>query len=176
MKRNWLAWMPLLGLAFVAGLAIFRLANPNTDYVSSEMVGKPLPEFTLSAATDGVEGLATANFRDGKPRMLNIFASWCLPCQAEAPYLEQLKAAGVEFHAIAIRDKPEDVAKFLAQNGNPFVRIGADQDMLVQLQLGSSGVPETYIIDGKGRIAYQHIGDIREEHVAPLLKIYRSLK
>jgi cytochrome c biogenesis protein CcmG/thiol:disulfide interchange protein DsbE len=69
--------------------------------------------------------------------MLNIFASWCLPCQAEAPYLDQLKAAGVEFHAIAIRDKPEDVAKFLAQNGNPFVRIGADQDMLVQLQLGS---------------------------------------
>ncbi|MFZ1737306.1 MAG: DsbE family thiol:disulfide interchange protein, partial [Sphingorhabdus sp.] len=58
----------------------------------------------------------------------------------------------------------------------PFVRIGADQDMLVQLQLGSSGVPETYIIDGKGRIAYQHIGDIREEHVGPLLKIYRSLK
>jgi cytochrome c biogenesis protein CcmG/thiol:disulfide interchange protein DsbE len=91
MKRNWLVWMPLLALAFVAGLAIFRLANPNTDYVSSEMVGKPLPEFTLPAATDGVEGLTTANFRDGKPRMLNIFASWCLPCKAEAPYLEQIK-------------------------------------------------------------------------------------
>jgi cytochrome c biogenesis protein CcmG/thiol:disulfide interchange protein DsbE len=87
-----------------------------------------------------------------------------------------LKKAGIEMHAIAIRDKPEDVARFLSENGNPFVRIGADQDMLVQLQLGSSGVPETYIIDSKGRIVHQHIGDIRPEHIEPLLKIFRATK
>jgi cytochrome c biogenesis protein CcmG/thiol:disulfide interchange protein DsbE len=96
------------------------------------------------------EGLSSKDFADGKPRMLNIFASWCLPCKAEAPFLEQIKEAGVEIHAIAIKDKPEDVAAFLAEHGNPFVRIGADMDMLIQLKLGSSGVPETYLIDGKG--------------------------
>ena len=89
--------------------------------------------------------------------------------------LEQLKAQGVEIYGIAINDKPENVEAFLAQYGNPFVRIGAT-DMAFQLQLGSSGVPETFIIDGKGRIAYQHIGDIRADDVQPLLAKWRALK
>lgn len=89
--------------------------------------------------------------------------------------LEQLKAQGVEIHGIAINDQPENVAAFLAEFGNPFVRIGAT-DMAFQLQLGSSGVPETFIIDGKGRIAYQHIGDIRADDVQPLLEKWRALK
>lgn len=84
--------------------------------------------------------------------------------------LEQIRESGVEIHGIAIKDKPEDVAAFLAEHGNPYTRIGADSDMLIQLKLGSSGVPETYLIDGKGRILHQHIGDIRAEHVAPLLE------
>lgn len=176
MKRSWILWAPLAIFAFLGGIFLFGLVEPKDEYVRSQLVGKPLPEFSLPAATAGVEGLSSKDFADGKPRMLNIFASWCLPCKAEAPYLEQIKEAGVEIHAIAIKDKPEDVAAFLADHGNPFVRIGADMDMLIQLKLGSSGVPETYLIDGKGRIIHQHIGDIRAEHVAPLIAKLKAVQ
>ena len=75
---------------------------------------------------------------------------------------------------MAIRDKPEDLANFLQQHGNPFIRIGADDRSEVQFKLGSSGVPETFVIDGKGVIRYQHIGDIREGDVAMLLEKLRE--
>ncbi|MGB5076981.1 MAG: redoxin family protein, partial [Sphingorhabdus sp.] len=152
------------------GLAVYGLVVPKDENVYSAMVGKKLPNFSLPPATRNVEGLASSDMADGKPRLLNIFASWCIPCKAEAPYLEQLKAAGVEIDAIAIRDRPEDVAAFLEQFGNPFRRIGADNEMTVQLKLGSSGVPETYVIGSDGTILYQHIGDIRAEHVPLLLE------
>jgi cytochrome c biogenesis protein CcmG/thiol:disulfide interchange protein DsbE len=87
-----------------------------------------------------------------------------------------LKAAGVEIDAIAIRDKPEDVATFLAEFGNPFRRIGSDRELAVQLQLGSSGVPETYVIGGDGRILFQHMGDIRAEHVPMLIEKVNAAK
>ena len=170
MNRPWLLWLPLAVVAFIGGLAIYGLVVPKEDMVHSAMVGQKLPEFALPPATIGIEGLSNRNLADGKPRLLNIFASWCIPCKAEAPYLEALKKSGVEIDAIAIRDKPEDVAAFLAEFGNPFRRIGSDSEMAVQLKLGSSGVPETYVIGGDGTILYQHIGDIRAEHVPMLLE------
>ena len=170
MNRPWLLWLPLAVVAFIGGLAIYGLVVPKDDMVHSAMVGQKLPEFALPPATIGVEGLSNRNLADGKPRLLNIFASWCIPCKAEAPYLEALKKSGVEIDALAIRDKPEDVAAFLAEFGNPFRRIGSDSEMAVQLKLGSSGVPETYVIAGDGTILYQHIGDIRAEHVPMLLE------
>jgi cytochrome c biogenesis protein CcmG, thiol:disulfide interchange protein DsbE len=170
MKKNWLLWMPLALLAFVAGLSLYRLSEPENGYKPTQMVGQKLPEFALSPAVAEGQGLSSKDFADGKPRLLNIFASWCAPCKAEAPYLEQLKVKGAVIHGIAVRDKPQDLETFLKEHGNPFSRIGADPDMLIQVKLGSTGVPETYIIDGKGRIAYHHIGDIREEHVPMLLE------
>lgn len=170
MNRPWLLWLPLAVVAFIGGLAIYGLVVPKDDIVYSAMVGRKLPEFSLPPATVGVEGLSSRDLADGKPRLLNIFASWCIPCKAEAPYLEALKKSGAEIDAIAIRDKPEDVAAFLSEFGNPFRRIGSDSEMAVQLKLGSSGVPETYVIGGDGTILYQHIGDIRAEHVPMLLQ------
>ncbi len=175
MKRSWIIWTPLALFAFLGGIFLYGLTEPKDDYVRSHMVGKPLPAFSFPAATDGIEGLSNTDFADGKVRMLNLFGSWCTPCKAEAPMLEQLKSAGVEIHAIAINDKPENLDAFLKEFGNPFGRIGA-ADMAFQVQLGSSGVPETFIIDGKGRIVHQHIGDIRAEHVQPLLEKWRSAK
>ena len=176
MNRSWLLWTPLAVVAFIGGLAIYGLAVPKDDQVHSAMIGKKLPEFALPAATAGVPALSNTDMADGKPRLLNIFASWCLPCKAEAPNLEALKAAGVEIDAIAIRDKPEDVAAFLAEFGNPFRRIGSDSEMAVQLKLGSSGVPETYVIGGDGTILFQHIGDIRAEHVPMLIEKVNAAK
>jgi cytochrome c biogenesis protein CcmG, thiol:disulfide interchange protein DsbE len=170
MMDRWKLWLPLGLFAFIAGLSLYGLTAPKDEFVRSQLVGQKLPGFDLPAATEGVQGLSNKDFGDGKPRLLNFFGSWCAPCIEEAPQLETLAKAGAEIHGIALRDRPEDVADFLTRHGNPFVRIGSDVDMRVQVLLGSSGVPETYVIAGDGTITYQHIGDIRAEHVPMLLE------
>lgn len=167
-NRLWL-WVPLALFAFFAGLAGYMLTQEKEQFVASTMVGQPLPDFALPAAADGLSGAAKADLTGGKPRLLNIWASWCLPCIAEAPQLDALKNQGVEIVGIAIRDRPEDVANFLGRYGNPYSRIGSDKISEVQLAIGSSGVPETFVIDAKGVIRYQHIGDIRDSDVPKLL-------
>lgn len=168
MRSRLFLWVPLALFAFFAGVAGYMLTQEKDQFVESAMIGQPLPEFTLDPAYAGLPGASKADFA-GKPRLLNIWASWCLPCIAEAPQLEALKAQGAEIIGIAIRDRPEDVANFLARHGNPYTRIGSDPISEVQLAVGSSGVPETFVIDGAGVIRYQHIGDIRPEHVPVLL-------
>ena len=163
-------WVPLLLFAGFVALAGVMLTRPKDEFVESRMVGKELPYFVLRPAVQERPGLAASDFKTGEPRLLNVFASWCLPCITEAPQLEQLAARGVPIAGIAIRDRPEDVAGFLARHGNPYRAVGADDLSEVQLALGSSGVPETFVIDGQGRIAYQHIGEIRPEHVSLLLE------
>jgi cytochrome c biogenesis protein CcmG, thiol:disulfide interchange protein DsbE len=168
--NRWRLWVPLLLFAGFLVLAGVMLTRPKDEFVESRMVGKTLPAFALRAAVADRPGLVSGELARGEPRLLNIFASWCLPCIAEAPQLEALKAQGVTIDGIAIRDRPQDVAAFLARHGNPYRAIGADDRSEVQLALGSSGVPETFVIDGEGRITYQHIGDIRPEHVPMLLE------
>jgi cytochrome c biogenesis protein CcmG/thiol:disulfide interchange protein DsbE len=168
--NRWRMWVPLALFAGFVALAGVMLTRPKSDFVESRMVGKELPYFALRPAVQDRPGLASADFKSGEPRLLNVFASWCLPCIAEARQLEALAARGVPIDGIAIRDRPEDVAAFLARHGNPYRRIGADDLSEVQLALGSSGVPETFVIDGAGRITYQHIGDIRPEHISNILK------
>lgn len=167
--RKLTLWLPLALFAFFAGLAAYMLTQPKDQFVESTMIGQPLPAFALDPAFDGLPGASKADFT-GKPKLLNIWASWCLPCIAEAPQLEALQKQGVEIIGIAIRDKPADVASFLAKHGNPYTRIGSDRISEVQLAIGSSGVPETFVIDGKGVIRHQHIGDIRPEDVPVLLR------
>ncbi|MEM6586551.1 MAG: DsbE family thiol:disulfide interchange protein, partial [Pseudomonadota bacterium] len=169
LNKAWV-WIPLALFIGFATLAAFMLTQPKNEFVTSKMVGKPLPEFDLRPAAQDRPGVSIANFRDGKPKLLNVWASWCLPCIAEAPQLEELKDSGAEIIGISIRDRPADVAGFLARHGNPYSRIGADDLSEVQLEIGSSGVPETFVIDGQGIIRHQHIGDIRAEHVPMLLE------
>ena len=166
---SWRLWVPLFAFALFVGLAAYQLTQPKDDFVESRMVGEALPYFDLPPAMEGAEGISNATFADGKPRLLNIWASWCLPCIAEAPHLESLKEQGAEIVGVAIRDRPEDIARFLARHGNPYSRIGRDDLSEVQLAIGSSGVPETFVIDGQGVIRYQHIGDIRADDVPVLL-------
>jgi cytochrome c biogenesis protein CcmG/thiol:disulfide interchange protein DsbE len=169
MRSRLLLWVPLALFAFFAGLAAYMLTQEKDQFVESTMIGEPLPAFALKPAFAGLPGARRADFVGGQPRLLNIWASWCLPCIAEAPQLEALKAQGVEIVGIAIRDRPEDVANFLARHGNPYARIGSDEISEVQLAIGSSGVPETFVIDASGVIRYQHIGDIRADDVQLLL-------
>lgn len=162
-------WLPLAIFVGLFALFVHGLMRPANTNVVSAFIGNPLPQFNLPAAAADRPGLTTAEFRAGKPRLLNVFASWCLPCAAEAPQLAALAQAGVEVDGVAIHDRPEDLARFLANNGNPYTAIGRDDKRAVQIAIGSSGVPETYVIDGKGVIRYQHIGDIRADDVPMLL-------
>ncbi|WP_336986848.1 DsbE family thiol:disulfide interchange protein [Altererythrobacter aquiaggeris] len=170
MIRRWYLWLPLLGFLGFLVLVAAGLNRPADREVASRMIGKPLPEFSLKPAAPEMRGASRADFTDGKPKLLNVWASWCVPCIAEAPHLETLKQNGAQIIGIAIRDKPADVAAFLVRNGNPYSRIGADDLSELQLEIGSSGVPETFVVDGKGVITYQHIGDVRAEHVPVLLE------
>ncbi|MDM7956474.1 DsbE family thiol:disulfide interchange protein [Blastomonas sp.] len=168
--KHWAIWLPLALFGVLFAVFATGLIAPADRTIASQMIGKPLPQFDLPQAVPDRPALARTNFTDGKPKLLNVFASWCVPCIAEAPYLQQLADAGVEINGVAIRDRSPDVQQFLARNGNPYARIGADDVSKIQFDLGSSGVPETFVIDGQGMIRYQHIGDIRPEHVPMILQ------
>jgi len=166
--------LPIIFLVWVLITFAWRLIQPDDPAIRSRLVNREVPQFALPPALPGAAGLKTADLATGQPRLLNLFASWCVPCIAEAPNLAKLEAAGANIVGIAIRDRPQDTAAFLQQNGNPFSRIGRDDISAVQLSIGSSGVPETFVIDGRGIIRYQHIGDIRDEDVTVLLDELRK--
>ena len=155
-------------LVLLAGL-IWRLATPADTNIGSKMAGKAVPTFKLAAALSTKPALSSADLATGQPRLVNIFASWCVPCITEVQILQQLKAQGVHIDGIAVRDRPEDVADFLSRRGDPYERIGSDPQSQVQIALGSSGVPESFIVDGKGVIRYQHIGVIKDTDVPMIL-------
>lgn len=169
--NRWLLWVPLVLFGIFFAVVAAGLIRPKDNIIESKMIGKPIPEFALPAAIEQRPALSRADLATGKPQLLNIFASWCVPCIAEAPQLLELERVGVQINGIASRDTPADIANFLNRWGNPYVRIGTDVRSIVQLELGSSGVPETFVIDGNGVIVHQHVGDIRKDDVPKLLKI-----
>ena len=162
-------FLPLILLIAVLGALMWRLANPADTVIRSKLEGKPVPSFVLPGAVPGEPEFKSADLATGSPRLLNVFASWCVPCVAEAPVLEELERRGVKIDAIAIRDRPDDVGRFLARHGDPFDRIGSDVNSSIQLALGSSGVPESFVVDGKGVIRFQHVGPIMPQDVATIL-------
>ncbi|HEX8223202.1 MAG TPA: DsbE family thiol:disulfide interchange protein [Allosphingosinicella sp.] len=175
MRRLFL-WLPLaVFAAFVVTVAI-GLRKPPETQIRSRMIGKPMPDFALQPALASHPGLAAADLRKGRPRLVNVFASWCLPCKAEAPQLDALKRRGIPIDGIAIRDRSEDVGRFLAEYGDPFERIGADPASRVQFMLGSSGVPETFVVDGRGIVRHQHIGDIRPENLPEIIAAWEAAR
>ena len=166
--RRGLLWLPLAAFAVLLAVVAGGLWKPADRTVRSALVGRPLPDFVLPPMVPDKPGVSTAMFRGGGPRLLNVFASWCIPCVAEAPQLLRLKAMGVPIDAVAVHDSTPAIRDFLARNGDPYERIGDDRQSAVQLAIGSSGVPETFVIDGKGVIRLQHVGDIRADDVAKI--------
>lgn len=160
---------PLLVFATLVAIFAVNLGRPQQTTVFSKMVGKPVPEFQLPGLDPANPGLSSADLRQGQVTLVNVFASWCLPCKVEAPRLNELAQQGVVIHAIAVRDTPGDVQGFLRTHGDPFARIGLDAEARTQIGWGSSGVPETFVVDGRGIIRHQHLGEIRPEDLPTIL-------
>lgn len=167
MKQIWV-WLPLSVFALLAGIFVAQLRHPSGNALPSHWVGHPMPQFDLPAATSSRPALSFANLANGKPKLVNIFASWCIPCASEAPVLGELAKQGVEVDGIALRDTRVDLDRFLARNGNPYAHIGGDVTSSVAIALGSTGVPESYIVDGKGIIRKQYIGEVSQADIPTL--------
>ena len=161
---------PLAVLLLIIIALVWRLATPVDTNVPSRLDGKPVPLFALPPGVPTKATLSTSDLATGTPHIVNFFASWCVPCISEVRVLQHLKAKGVHIDGIAVRDRPEEIADFLGRNGDPYERIGSDPQSKVQIALGSSGVPESFIVDGKGIIRYQHIGPIEASDVPNILK------
>lgn len=158
---------PLLIFAVIAGLFALALKSGDPSKLPSALVGKQAPEMTLPAmpglteAGVAVPGFATAALRRGEPTVVNFFASWCGPCVAEHPYLLELKARGnVRIVGINYKDPDPGGRRFLGRYGNPYAVVGVDDSGRSAIEWGVYGMPETFVVDGTGRIVMKHVGPI----------------
>jgi cytochrome c biogenesis protein CcmG/thiol:disulfide interchange protein DsbE len=162
--RRLLYLIPVLVFAGVGiGLALGLTRDPSI--LPSALIGKPVPDFKLPGVA-GLDrpGLSSADLK-GKPALVNVFASWCVPCRAEQPLLLRLADSGVPIYGINYKDKPDQVDAWLNQLGNPYQRIGADQSGRVAIDWGVYGVPETFVIDAEGRIRHKFVGPLMPQDV-----------
>jgi len=160
---------------FIALLVLFAVGlTLDPRNIPSPLIGKPVPEFSLPPVKGRTLGLSAANLK-GEVSLVNVFASWCVACREEHPQLMQLSRQGiVPIHGLNYKDAPDDAANWLEQLGDPYTRTGADRDGRVAIDWGVYGVPETFVIDGNGRIAYKHIGaitpEVLKEKILPLIE------
>jgi cytochrome c biogenesis protein CcmG/thiol:disulfide interchange protein DsbE len=140
-------------LAFALGLGHDPSVLPST------LIGKPLPAFALPPVRPGEGGLASRQLSSGGgPRLLNVFASWCVSCRIEHPLLLALKAQGVPIDGLDWKDKAADGASYLTQQGDPYQRVGNDEGGRAGIDLGVAAVPETFVVDDHGRVRYKQVG------------------
>jgi cytochrome c biogenesis protein CcmG/thiol:disulfide interchange protein DsbE len=154
----------LLPLGIFLVLAAFLAVGLRLDprEVPSPLVGKPAPAFSLPQLKDPAQAFGTEQMK-GQVWVLNVFASWCVPCLAEHPYVTELARAGVPVVALNYKDKPEDATAWLAKHGDPYRFVAADRDGRVGIDYGVYGVPETFVIDRQGVIRFKQIGPITPE-------------
>ena len=143
--------------------------------IPSALIDKPVPTFTLPAI-EGMagKGLASADLK-GRVSVVNVFASWCVPCRAEHPLIEHLAAMKIAaVYGLNYKDAPADASQWLSNLGNPYAEIGADRSGRVGIDWGVYGVPETFIVDAGGRIRHKHVGPVTpqvlENTLIPLIK------
>jgi cytochrome c biogenesis protein CcmG/thiol:disulfide interchange protein DsbE len=175
-RRRWLVWLPLLLFAALAALFLLRLWSGDPSRLPSALIGRPAPQTVLPPVAGLVRGAAPVPGLDptafaGGVTLVNVWSSWCLPCQDEAPLLLQLAAdQRLRLVGINYKDAPENARRFLARHGNPFVAVGADPNGRASIEWGVYGVPETFIIDPQGRIAFKLVGPITPANLEGVLK------
>jgi len=185
-KTNWAVFIP--GLAFFALVILFAviMARPGRDVteIPSMLLGKPAPQLTLPAiegltGPDGapVPGFDPAAF-EGEPYLVNVWASWCVPCRQEHPLLMRMAAQdGVTILGLNYKDKTPNALSFLSGLGNPYTQAGADQSGRAAIEWGVYGVPESFVVGADGTVLYKHTGPLTpeaiEKEILPRLEIAR---
>lgn len=154
----------LVGVALLALFGVGLTLGP-PDRLDSAYQDKALPAFTLPPLYDEQGDLTSDDLQSGGPVLVNIFASWCAPCRVEHPQLMALKESGVPIYAINYKDTRNAAKRFLNRLGNPYTKIGFDKRGAVALNLGVYGVPETFVIDGAGRVLKRLVGPLSAQHV-----------
>lgn len=183
-KRNLLVLLPLLAFLALAALFLYRLGAGDPSKLPSALIGRQAPKTDLPAleglTRDGkaVPGLNNATFT-GNVTLVNVWASWCVPCHDEAPLLEELaKDKRIQIVGINYKDAPDNARRFLNRYGNPFVAAGVDANGRASIDWGVYGVPETFLIGRDGAIAYKLVGPITAENLKAVLEpeIEKALK
>ena len=175
-QRNILVLLPLLAFLGLAALFFFRLGAGDPSQLPSALIGREAPKTDLPPLAgierDGkaVPGLSNATFT-GAVTLVNVWASWCVPCRDEVPLLDQLsKDKRIQLAGINYKDAPDNARRFLNRYGNPFVAAGTDENGRNSIDWGVYGVPETFLIGRDGRIAYKLVGPISEGNLEAALK------
>lgn len=168
---------------FVGLIAFFGYGlTQDPSHIPSILIDKPLPKFDLPGFDATSPGFGTAAFGSpltrGEPKLLNVFASWCAACPQEHPMLGRIAAEGVPLFGLDWKDQPDAAKAWLAQLGNPYARIASDPGARTGIDLGVTGVPETFVVDGRGRVRYKQIGPITvddwEKTLKPMLVRLRN--
>jgi cytochrome c biogenesis protein CcmG/thiol:disulfide interchange protein DsbE len=174
-KRNLFVMLPLIAFLALAALFLVRLYAGDPGRLPSALIGHPAPKTDLpplaGLTRDGkvVPGLSNASF-PGEVTLVNVWASWCIPCAEEVPYLEQLsRDKRIKLVGINYKDPTENARRFLNRYGNPFAAVGTDASGRTSIDWGVYGVPETYLIGRDGTIAYKLVGPVTAENLATAL-------
>ncbi len=175
-RRSWLVALPLVAFAVLAGLFWFRLGAGDPARIPSALIGRPAPQTKLppleglTANGTQVAGLDPAEFK-GNVSVVNVWASWCVPCHDEAPLLVQLaQDKRIRVVGINYKDTPDNARRFLGRYGNPFSAVGVDANGRAAIEWGVYGVPETFVVGRDGVIAYKLIGPITPENIDSMLR------
>lgn len=163
----------VIPVAIVGGLmwafAVFLQQGP-PGFLPSQLVGKSAPEFTLPPLDAEAQAFTRAELSQGRPTVINFFASWCTPCRVEHPTLQAMAARGdITLYGIDYKDNPEKARAFLNELGNPFGRINEDRDGRAAIDFGVTGVPETFVLDGNGMIKAHYAGPLNDTVVQRLI-------
>jgi cytochrome c biogenesis protein CcmG/thiol:disulfide interchange protein DsbE len=175
-RPSLLILLPLVVFLALAGLFLYRLGSGDPSMLPSALIGRPVPQTQLPPLV-GVErdskpvpGLDSAAFA-GHVTLLNVWASWCVPCHDEVPFLAALgKDSRVQLVSINYKDTPDNARRFLNRYGNPFAATGRDDSGRASIDWGVYGVPETYLIGRDGKIAYKLVGPITGENLQTKLE------
>jgi cytochrome c biogenesis protein CcmG, thiol:disulfide interchange protein DsbE len=174
-RRRLLTLAPLLIFGALALLFFARLFAGDASRIPSALIGQSAPPLDLPAL-DGSAGLRDADLRQGHVSVVNIFASWCVPCHEEHAILldlagdKALAAEGVRLIGVAQKDDPENVRRFLGAKGDPYSTIGVDRDGRAGIDWGVYGVPETFIVKGDGTIAFKLVGPMSAATLASVVR------